>query len=162
MRAAGIALAALALTLVACADQVAGAPIGTGQTVDPTATSGGVGTGSVAPTTTTTDPTPSIPGFPQAADGTDVAACFDGTCEVELRAPQTIPLDPATGIVSLTLHRVDEVDGAQLSGTTTDGGTVSVNVYAEPGGTATAVVNGFTIVALATVNGRAVLRMSPP
>jgi hypothetical protein len=74
----------------------------------------------------------------------------------------TIPFDPATGLVELTLTRVDGVDGAQLSGTAVGGGTVSVSVYADPGFESTATVNGFTVTALYTVDGIAVLRMSPP
>jgi hypothetical protein len=81
---------------------------------------------------------------------------------VELRAPVTIPIDPATGVTSLTLERVDEVDGAYLTGVTTGGGTLEATLYAGLNGTATAQFNGFTIEALATVNGIAVLRLSPP
>jgi hypothetical protein len=81
---------------------------------------------------------------------------------VQLRAPVTIPIDPATGVTSLTLSRVDDVDGAYLTGFTTGGGTLEATLYAGVSGTATAQFNGFTIEALATVNGIAVLRLSPP
>lgn len=81
---------------------------------------------------------------------------------MELRAPVTIPFAPSTGMVSLTLTRVDEIDGAQLSGSTVGGRTVSGQLYADPGGTAIVSFNGCTIAALATVDGRAALRMSPP
>lgn len=157
-----IAVSALSLLLAACSNQVAGSPIGTGQIVDsePTATApGGSGSGSG---TATAEPPPTNEDIPPAADGSDVTACYDGTCEVMLRAPVTIPFDPKTGLVSLTLNRVDDVDGAQLSGSTVGGGTVSVSVYADPGFTSNATVNGFTITALYTVDGVAVLRMSPP
>jgi hypothetical protein len=154
-------LAAVVLTtlLAGCVNRVAGAPIGTGQIVDsdPARAPGPTGSGTEGPA-----PTPAIPDFPVAADGADITACYDGTCEVELRAPVTIPFAPATGLVSLTLTRVDETDGAQLSGTTVGGGTVSATIYADPGGSAVVTLNGFTIAALATVDGRAVLRMSPP
>lgn len=145
----------LSLLLAGCTNEVAGAPIGTGQIVDsnPTAT----GTSGPAPT-------PSIPNFPKAKDGTDISACYDGDCEVELRAPATIPMDPATGVAAWQLERVDDVDGAYLTATTADGsGTLSANLYAEPGsGGVTVVLNGFTIVGLATANGVAVLRFSAP
>jgi hypothetical protein len=149
----------LLLVLAGCVNRVAGSPIGTGQIVDsnPTQAPTASGSGTAGPA-----PTPSIPDFPLAKDGSDITACYDGTCEVELRAPVTIPFAPSTGLVSLTLTRVDETDGAQLSGSTVGGGTVSAQVYADPGGSAVVTLNGFTIAALATVDGRAVLRMSPP
>ncbi len=150
----------LSLLLAGCTNQVPGFPIGTGQIVDanPTATAP-PGSGSADPG----PPPQSIPNMPKAADGSDVHACYDGTCEVELRAPVTIPMDPSTGIAQFTLERVDDVDGAYLTGTTADGnGTLSAQVYSPPGGSATVVLNGFTIEALATVNGIAVLRFSPP
>jgi hypothetical protein len=148
----------LSLLLAGCTNEVAGAPIGTGQIVDsnPTATappgSGGADPGP--------PPTPSIPNFPKARDGSDIAACYDGHCEVELRAPVEIPMDPATGVTAWTLHRVDNVDGAYLTAVTSDGnGTLSAELYAEPGSDGgTVVLNGFTIGALATANGIAVLR----
>jgi hypothetical protein len=148
----------LSLLFTGCTDQVAGAPIGTGEIVDSNPTT-------TAPPGTESPggpPTPSIPNFPKAQDGSDITACYDGRCEVELRAPVTIPVDPATGITSLTLERVDEDNGAQLTGTTTGGGTLSAQLYTPPGGLATTVFNGFTIQALATVNGIAVLRLTPP
>ena len=154
-----LAVFGLALSLAACSNAVAGSPIGTGQIVDsnPTATAPGTGEGTGTPA-----PPPVNEDIPPAADGENVEACYDGTCEVMLRAPVTILFDPRTGLEQLTLTRVDDVDGAQLSGTAVGGGTVSVSVYADPGFTSTATVNGFTITALYTVDGIAVLRMSPP
>lgn len=154
-----IAVSALSLLLAACSNEVAGSPIGTGQIVEenPTTSAPGGGTGSG-----TAEPPPTNEDIPPASDGSDVNACYDGTCEVLLRAPVTIPLDPRTGLMELTLTRVDGVDGAQFSGRTVGGGTVSVSVYADPGFESTATVNGFTITALYTVDGVAVLRMSPP
>lgn len=153
-----VAVSALSLLLTACTNEVAGAPIGTGEipgTAPATTAPGPSGTG-------TTEPPPTNADIPPAADGSDVKACYDGTCEVMLRAPVTIPFDPKTGLTALNLTRVDDVDGAQLSGTTVGGGSVSVSVYADPGFSSTATVNGFTITALYTVDGVAVLRMSPP
>jgi hypothetical protein len=147
----------LSLLLAGCTNEVAGAPIGTGQVVDSNPTATGTATSGPAPA-------PSIPNFPKAQDGTDISACYDGDCEVELRAPATIPMDPATGVAAWQLERVDDVDGAYLTATTADGnGTLSANLYAEPGsGGVTVVLNGFTIVGLATANGVAVLRFSTP
>ncbi|MDX6738712.1 hypothetical protein [Actinocorallia sp. A-T 12471] len=36
-------------------------------------------------------------GLPRAADGTDVAACFDGNCEIRVRGRTTIPLNARFG-----------------------------------------------------------------
>ena len=165
MRRAALTLVGIALTLSGCAaEQVAGEPIGLGPD-----------SGIIfdePPTTTTTSPPPAgteppgstetIPNFPQAKDGSDIAACYDGTCEVEVRAPLDIPLDPAvTGVSSLTLVRVDEVNGATLTGVSSGGGTIEMVLYADPGGQSAAVFNNrFSVAALATVNGRAVLRIS--
>lgn len=148
--------------LAACANEVAGSPIGTGQIVDSNPTTSAPGPSGGGSGTGTAEPPPPDEDIPPASDGSDVRACFDGTCEVVLRAPVTIPFDPKTGLVELTLTRVDGVDGAQLSGTAVGGGSVSVSVYADPGFESTATVNGFTITALYTVDGVAVLRMSPP
>lgn len=145
----------LSVLLAGCSSEIAGAPIGTGQIVDsnPTVTESPASTGQPAPTD---------PDLPPAADGSDITACYDGTCEVELRAPVTIPIDPATGITTLTLERVDDVDGAYLTGVTTGGGSVTATLYAGSNGYAVAQFNGFTIEARYTVNGVAVLRLAPP
>lgn len=148
------------LLLAGCTNQVAGTPIGTGQIVDsnPTA-SAPPGSGTAGP-----PPTQTIPNMPKAPDGSDITACYDGECTVELRAPVTIPMDPSTGVKQFTLVSVDNVDGAYLEGTTADGnGTLSAQVAAVPGGDrATVILNGFTIEALATVDGVAVLHFSAP
>lgn len=157
-RRAGVVV--LSLLLAGCTNQVAGDPIGTGQIVDsnPSATAP-PGSGSTNPP----PPTQSIPNMPPAKDGSDITACYDGVCEVELRAPVTIPMDPSTGVREFTLERVDDVNGALLTGITADGnGTLTAEIYSVPGGNATVVLNGFTIVALATVNGIAVLRFQRP
>lgn len=160
-RVGAVALGLLLAGCAGCAVHVGGSPIGTGQTVDPGGSASTSAPAPSAPSASATEP-PADSDLPPAADGSDVSACFDGTCEVELRAPVTIPLDPATGIASLTLERVDGTNGAQLTGTTTGGGTISAQLYADPGGYATTSFNGFTIAALATVDGVAVLRLSPP
>ncbi len=168
MRRTALTLVGVALTLVAgcAAEKVAGAPVGLGDdggTIfeEPQAT---MTTPPGPPPSATEPPGPAetIPNFPQAKDGSDVAACYDGTCEVEVRAPLDIPLDPAvTGVSSLTLVRVDEVNGATLTGTSSGGGSIEMVLYADPGGQSAAVFNNrFSVAALATVNGRAVLRIS--
>lgn len=167
MRRAVLTLVGVALTLVAgcAAEKVAGEPVGLGDdggTIfdEPPATT--TTPSEAPPGTEPPGPAETIPNFPQAKDGSDIAACYDGTCEVEVRAPLDIPLDPAiTGVSSLTLVRVDEVNGATLTGVSSGGGTIEMVLYADPGGQSAAVFNNrFSVAALATVNGRAVLRIS--
>jgi hypothetical protein len=146
------------LLLAACSNEVAGSPIGTGQIVDsnPSVTA--------PPGTSGPRPTPTVPNWPKAADGQDLTACYDGTCEVELRAPVSIPMDPALGVAEWRLESVDDAEGAYLTAKTTDGaGTFSANVSAPPGfGPVTVVLNGWQISGVATANGVAVLGFSPP
>lgn len=155
-RLAGVVM--LWLLLAACTNEVAGAPIGTGQIVDsnPSVTP--------PPGSSGPRPTPTVPNWPKAANGSDLTACYDGTCEVELRAPVSIPMNPALGVAEWRLESVDDADGAHLTAKTTDGaGTFSANVSATPGyGPATVTLNGWHISALATANGVAVLGFSPP
>jgi hypothetical protein len=154
-----VAVIALSSLLAGCTNQVAGAPIGTGQIVDSNPTADPGPTGSSTPAA---PPSEADPDIPKAKDGSDITACYDGTCEVELRAPVTIPFDPATGMVSLTLDRVDQENGAQLTGTASTGSSVSASLAASPGFVATTVFdNVFMIQALATVDGVAVLRFGP-
>jgi len=171
VRRAVLTLVGVALTLVAgcAAEKVAGEPVGLGDDSGtifdepPATTTTAPGTpGTPPPDTGPPGPAQTIPNFPQAKDGSDVAACYDGTCEVEVRAPLDIPLDPAvTGVSSLTLVRVDEVNGATLTGVSAGGGSIEMVLYADPGGQSAAVFNNrFSVAALATVNGRAVLRIS--
>ncbi|MEV6276976.1 hypothetical protein [Nocardia sp. NPDC051832] len=86
-----------------------------------------------APTTSrTTTPrrtTTSAPStLPPAADGTNVAACADGTCEVEVTGPTTIPIpgstlavlaitgDALTILAKSTTIRADAGDTIRVSG----------------------------------------------
>ena len=73
----------------------------------PTSTTTGTST-TTATSTTTTAPPPSSTGLPAAADGTDVTACGDGTCEIEASAPRPIPLPPAAGATLVLISVVDE------------------------------------------------------
>lgn len=57
-----------------------------------------------AETTTSTTAASTTSTLPPAADGTDVAACADGNCEVEVSGPVDIPLTGhATGITTLSI-----------------------------------------------------------
>lgn len=67
------------------------------------------------PETTTEEPAESTPSsLPAAADGTDLAACSDGGCEVEVAVdalPLDIPLDGSLGVDTLTVNAItDSID----------------------------------------------------
>jgi hypothetical protein len=112
-------------------------------------------------TTTSTTPTTTTPALPKATDGTDIAACLDGTCEVEVRAPLDIPFNPKTGIKKLTVTEVS-AEGATVEGVTTTGTNYTIRVFTDPGGLAKGTINNkFTVAALAVDKGVAVLRISP-
>jgi hypothetical protein len=138
-------------TLAGCSGQeVSGAPIGS--TLAPPATTG--------PATTTSVP-PADPAVPKAKDGANLKACFDGTCEVDVRAPVTITLDPATGVTRLSIPTIGP-DGVHIEGATTGGGTITVDLYADPGAYAQGVINNaLSISTLSTVGGHALLRLAP-
>ncbi len=106
-------------------------------------------------------PSPSATGptLPPAADGTNIAACYDGDCEVRVRAPLKIPVSPSTGIATLTVTSVT-AEGVTVDGVLTDGTNLEITVYADPGGLATGTVNTVQVAALGVVDGEAVLHLS--
>jgi hypothetical protein len=140
------------VTLAGCSgQQVSGAPIGS--TAAAAATTGAV--------VTTTDPPPAEPTVPKAADGANLKACFDGKCEVDVRAPVRLALDPATGVTQLSIPTIGP-DGVHIEGTTTGGGTITVDLYADPGAFAEGVINNaLSISTMATIGGHALLRLAP-
>jgi hypothetical protein len=106
-------------------------------------------------------PSPSATGptLPPAADGSNIAACYDGDCEVRVRAPLRIPVSPSTGIATLTVTSVT-AQGVTVDGVLTDGTNLEITVYADPGGLATGTVNTVQVAALGVVDGEAVLHLS--
>jgi hypothetical protein len=138
-------------TLAGCGgQQVSGQPIGS--TLAPSTTTA---------VPTTTEPPPAEPTFPKAADGANLQACFDGTCEVDVRAPVRINLDPATGVTQLSIPTIGP-KGVHIDGSTTGGGTVTIDMYADPGAFAESVINNrLSVSTMATVDGRALLRIRP-
>ncbi|WP_406301164.1 S8 family peptidase [Streptomyces sp. NBC_00885] len=58
-----------------------------------------------APSSPPPSPSPSA-GNGQAADGTDLSACFDNTCEVEVTGGDTIKLDGTAGVDEFTVDSV--------------------------------------------------------
>jgi len=146
-----ITLAGL-VVLAGCGGQeVSGAPIGS-TLAAPTTT---------GPVTTTTDPPPAEPTVPKAKDGANLKACFDGTCEVDVRAPVQFDLNPSTGVTHLSIPRIGP-QGVHIVGSTTGGGSLTVDLYADPGAAAQGVINGqLSISTIATVGGHALLRLAP-
>lgn len=138
-------------TLVGCSGpDVSGAPIGS-TLAQPTTTE----------LVTTTSPPPAEPPVPKAADGANLKACFDGTCEVDVRAPVQLDLDPGTGVTHLSIPTIGP-KGVHIEGSTTGGGTITVDLYADPGAFAQGVINNaLTISTMATVGGHALLRIAP-
>lgn len=71
--------------------------------------------------TTTTAPVP-----PEPADGGDVGACADASCDVEVPLPIDLPLDPSLNVGMVTLSATDpQFLGIQV--VTPDGMTASIS-----------------------------------
>jgi hypothetical protein len=132
-----------------------------------------------APRTTTTrsTTTTSAPPAPTSAkDGTNVAACRDGVCEVRLTRRTVLPINPAVGITEVAVESIvgDQVTAAiTLSGNqfeanctgderceTSFVGTVPpvAFVTAHPG--ARAIINKVVVAIPAAADGTAILQLS--
>lgn len=167
IRRAAALLTAL-LLLSGCMSRTGGTA--SGPAPDPTTTT--TSTTTTTTTTTTTAPPPATP----PANGADVGACTDGTCEVEIPAQTVIQLDPALGVSYLSVQSVtgDEVSMVAVFA----GGSFTVACEGDPrcqtglvaGDVATATITGhpgavFTLnevrLAVAAVaNGAATLQLS--
>ncbi len=86
------------------------------------------------PPPTTRSASPSVPPssappisatLPAAANGTDVDACAQGRCEILVTGPVAIPVNPGTGIASLSVSGISP-DGVDFLATTTDGTTTNM------------------------------------
>jgi hypothetical protein len=143
-----------ALTLTACANGHSAARSAPSPDHSRPATAG------VSVSPPSTSPTPTGPTLPPAADGRNISACYDGSCEVEVRAPQKIPMSPKTGVATLTVTAVTS-EGVQISGRLTNGNTTESTVFADPGSLAATTDGTIEIAALGVVNGLAVIRISP-
>lgn len=150
-------IALTALTLLALSACGAEEPDTGASTPSPSPT-----TASPEPSPTPASPSPSEPALPAAVDGTDLDACYDGSCEVEVRAPLDIEFDPDTGIASMTIEQIT-AEGLELKGTTVSGGEFESGMYASDGGLAKGVIsnNGvtFEVAVLGVLDGVAVLRI---
>ncbi|MFF5257905.1 hypothetical protein ACFY4C_03090 [Actinomadura viridis] len=136
------------------------------------------------------DKVPSTPASPApraAADGTDLNACEDGSCEVEVTGPAKLPVDPKkfkTGTlevepgqddtVSFTLKQsgnsstsvqVCSPDGGCThlggGGRSSSGGDVRSSTGWTAGAGTRITANGIVITVVAVADGSAVLRVKP-
>jgi hypothetical protein len=57
---------------------------------------------------TTTSPAPTSPALPNATDGTNLAACQDADCEVEVRVGDRLDVDAAFGVDAITVTSVEQ------------------------------------------------------
>lgn len=117
---------------------------------------------SPVPTTSLTpSPSPSPPQSappqsappPAAADGMDVAACFDGRCEIVLAGRLEIPLDKRFRVSGLTVSIADgeSVNVVANGGMLQAGGGVGAQMT----------LNAIRIEVVAVRNSEAVIRLSP-
>jgi hypothetical protein len=99
--------------------------------------------------TTTTAPVP-----PEPADGQDIGACADASCDVEVSLPIDLPLDPTLDVGTVTLSAADtQYLGIQV--VTPDGTTASIS--SGVGGSATLGPVHLRVVALEGQTARLIL-----
>lgn len=118
-------------------------------------------------TTTTTasiTTTSTSPPLPAVADGSDLGACFDGTCEVLISTfPSPVPLDGSLGLreglQSLTFQAPTPDGGLAVALNGPGGGTIGVVTLYADGSAAT--FNGLTMEVVAIEGGTAAVRISP-
>lgn len=68
-------------------------------------------------------PTTSRPAPVTAADGTNLAACSDGNCEVVVAVSDHIALTGEGDVTGLTVRKIDTADGVSFTATSKGGGT---------------------------------------
>ncbi len=114
-------------------------------------------------TTTTTTATSTseeedepVPATPEnAADGTNYAACTDGTCEVFVTGVVNIPLAPEFGFTEFQVTRTP--GSTDVFG----GDPVNGNLHAQLGGTGELNANGITMEVTSSDAAGAILEFSP-
>jgi hypothetical protein len=119
------------------------------------------GRGETTTTSTTAAPTTTTSTLPPAADGTDLGACGDGACEVEVAIsalPLDIPLDGAAGIDTLTLSSItpDVIVADAVGG----GGSTHLHLempVGHPG-----YLNNIGVTLVAAEGDTAIVRLAPP
>ena len=159
--------ALLALTLTGCTTSVAG-----------TAAAGDTPTATTTTTTTTTTAPPATT-VPPAADGADLAACVDGTCEVTVSPNALIDTAQSFGVYPIRVGPIgaDDVtlvvamvnggtfgcDGDDRCGVSITGESATSPAIAQFTGHAGAQVTavGLLVEVVAVAAGVALLRLSP-
>ncbi|MBA8949126.1 hypothetical protein ACFQU9_30055 [Actinomadura namibiensis] len=117
--------------------------------------------------------TPSAPTLPKAADGTDLKACADGRCEVQVDAPADLPVPRKLQVASVRVQSVgpDTVTlvGRPL-GSRTGGFCTGVKCSSSSAGgkftltlgpASTGSQNDLKVTVVAVNGGSAVLRLAP-
>ncbi|WP_328465711.1 hypothetical protein [Streptomyces sp. NBC_00448] len=89
----------------------------------------------VPPATATTP----APASPSAGTTTDLHACYDGTCEITVSRPVTIPVDSRFGFSAFKVTRIGP-DGVTIEA---NGGGTHLESGVSPGGTAA--LNGISV-----------------
>jgi hypothetical protein len=108
------------------------------------------------------DPAPTEAGSeqpePSAADGTDVGACFDGTCEVEISKPIDIPMDEKFGLGDFSVSEVgpDGIEFSVVFPGGSGGGHVSLGGVGSIG-----VFNGISMTIVAFSGENPIVRFAP-
>ncbi|MGH8795287.1 MAG: hypothetical protein ACRDXX_21925 [Stackebrandtia sp.] len=100
------------------------------------------------------DPSQGDDTLPEAADGTDVGACYDGECEIVATALLDIPVDPKFGVDLLSVTAIEN-DVVTLQGTG-PGALATLNIGMDAYG----VLNGIRVEVTAIVDAEAVLSFS--
>lgn len=144
-----------------------------------TSTDTGVALPTSSATAPSTSPTPTPPvALPPAADGADLTACADGSCEIRVDGPATIPIGLTFQVAAVSVESIgdDELTvGAEFAGgniASSRTGRCSVSTMFESAGSpamsrikagagARLVANRVGIEVVAIARGAAVLRLAP-
>lgn len=103
-------------------------------------------------------PSSAARGLPSAADGTDLAACADTECEVEVAEGDEFPVSGPHGLERIVVERVAPGE-VTVTGYGDGGGSMVSGTTGAPFGDRPSIVlNGVTIAVLAVADGRAVVR----
>ena len=114
----------------------------------------------------TADPIETASTLPEAPDGTDYDACFDGSCRVIVTEPVDIPLDPELG-TQATMVSVTEFDGWTLAIAFSDNGQELTSVTwddmrEEEVGPMWTTSDGARIEVVGSAEGQAVIAITTP
>jgi hypothetical protein len=101
----------------------------------------------------------SAPGLPPAADGTDLAACADAACEVEVAEGDEFSVTGPHGLDRIVVEKVTP-GTVTLTGYGGNGSSVVSGTTGAPFGDRPSIVlNGIAVAVLAVADDRAVIRL---